>query len=298
MLLRSAPVGRLLMTVAVVAAVLMTPTAAHASANAVPFIDPYAQGSLTLCDRDHQPITSGQVTTQPFVWSAVSSMPAPPRYTRAYLLVYQPIQYVDPSNWTGYQLNDDAIFSNRAHPIAQSTNADNPLLWPDQSMPPRWDGLYELRMYFTGVNIPAQSSPYPAAVIRVSGGSWTLLTKATTPCTVGTAVSVETLFLPKSELAHPRTPVAPPVSSHPAHARATTPTMKASANATTTRPARNASGSAPPVAAAAASNSSGSGGSGSQSGSPAWVIALVLAGVAALATGAAFFVRHRRRMAA
>src|SRR5579859_6446572 len=103
---------RIFMSVAIIAAVVMAPTAAHASGNAVPFSDPYVQGSLTLCNRYHQPITSGQVTTQPFIWSAVSSTPAPPRYTRAYLLVYQPIQYVDPSNWTGYQLNDDAIFSN------------------------------------------------------------------------------------------------------------------------------------------------------------------------------------------
>jgi hypothetical protein len=286
---------RVLISVAVAVAVVTVPTAAHASGNAVPFTDPYAQGSLTLCDRNHQPITSGEVNTQPFIWSAVSSTPAPSGYTRAYLLVYQPIQYVDPSSWTGYPLNDDAIFSNRAHPIAQSTNADNPLLWPFQSMPPRWDGLYELRMYFTGPNISPLSSPYPAAVIRVSGRTWTLLTEATTPCTVGTAVSVEQFFLPKSELAHPRTPVRPAVTT-PAHA-SNRPTSKVTPKTKATNPFPKVTGSGQPVAAAAASNSSKSGGSPSNGGGSPWLMALIVIGVAALATAAGLFIRHRKRMA-
>src|SRR5271166_6260284 len=85
-------------------AAVLIPSAAHASSAGVPFNDEYANGTLTLCNRDNQPVTAGSLLDIPFVWSAVSSTPAPQGYTRAYLAVYQPIQYVDPGDWSGYQL--------------------------------------------------------------------------------------------------------------------------------------------------------------------------------------------------
>lgn len=175
-----------------------------AAASSPPFTDHAVAGSLTLCGRSGQPVTSGNLLTAPFVWSAVSSVAAPAGYTRAYLTLYQPRKDVDPGDWTGYQLTEDSLFSNAEHPIAQATNADAPLLYADRSLPPQWDGLFELRMYFTGSGLPVETSPYPAAVIRVTGNNWTLVQGGGTRCNVGTAVSAETGALPKSELSSPQ----------------------------------------------------------------------------------------------
>jgi hypothetical protein len=159
---------------------------------------------VTLCGRDGKPVTSGSLLTAPFVWSAISSTAAPDGYTRAYLLVFQPIQYVDPSNWSGYQLTGPAIYSKAAHPVAQATNADEPLFYADNSYPPRWDGLYEIRMYFSAPTKPPENSIYPMAVIRVSGRNWTLVSGGTTPCNAGSGIAVEALRLPKAELDTPQ----------------------------------------------------------------------------------------------
>ena len=136
----------------------------------------------------------------------MSSARVPAGYTRATLYVFQPIQYVDPGDWTGYQLTDDSLFSSPAHPMAQATYADNPLLWPDQSMPPYWDGLYQLRMCFSGPGKTPWTSSYPAAVIKVTGKTWTLVQGGGSSCTDGKAESVETFLLPKSETAVPKPP--------------------------------------------------------------------------------------------
>lgn len=256
---------------------------ASASSN-IPFKDPYANGSLTLCGQDHRPVTSGSILTAPFVWSAISSTAAPARYTRAYLLVYQPIQNEDPSDWTGAQLTEDSIFSSASHPVAQATNADVPLLYADRSMPPRWNGLYELRMYFTAPNEPVASSPYPAAVIQVSGQTWKLLSSATTPCTAGTAISAETFVLPKSELSTPQSII---VDSQPAKgpSETTVPGRPAVVPAVpTTHPP---GGLRPERLSAGRSPSSGT-------GSDWALLALAVAAAGALAGGGAFALRRRR----
>jgi LPXTG-motif cell wall-anchored protein len=195
----------LLAGVLVSAGLLAVGAASPAIASTAPFTDQYSNGTLTLCNYANQPITAGRISDKPFVWRAVSSSPAPEGYTRAYLLLYQPLQYVDPSNWTGYQLTDVSTFSNKAHPIAQATYADNWLLGVTHSMPPHWDGLYEVRMYFTTPGQPEVSSPYPSAVIRVTGTTWTLETPENASCNSGTAVAVETLVLPKKETVPPTT---------------------------------------------------------------------------------------------
>jgi hypothetical protein len=179
--------------------------ASPAPADAVPFQDQYQDGSLTFCNQAGQPITSGSLYTKPFVWTAVSSTPAPKGYKRADLVIFQPIQYVDPSGWDGYQMTVGAIFTNTAHPMAQATYADNPLLWPDKAYPPYWDGFYEVRMFFSSPNESEWSSTYPAAVIQVKGSTWTLARGGGGSCSVGKAVSMETYLLPKSETETPRT---------------------------------------------------------------------------------------------
>ena len=172
----------------------------------VPFTDANQVGSLTLCDAQGQPVASGSLLSVPFVWRAVSSAPVPKGYTRAALDVFQPIEHVDPGDWTGYQLTDDATFSNPAHPMAQATYADAPLIWPSHSLPPYWGGLYQLRMVFSSPNKQPWTSGYPAAVIKVTGNSWTLVQGGGSSCTDGTAVSVESNLLPKSETAVPKGP--------------------------------------------------------------------------------------------
>ncbi len=191
--------SRILFCLVTFAGLVLIPAAAQANASAAPFTDEYANGTLTLCNRNNQPVTAGSLLNFPFVWKAVSSTPAPAGYKLAYLSVYQPIQHVDPANWMGYQLTDQALFSNPAHPVAQATGADSALYYADHAFPPYWDGLYELRMYFSSPDIEPYSSPYPMAIIRVSGNDWKLVSGGNAACNVGTAVSVELSRLPKSE---------------------------------------------------------------------------------------------------
>ena len=174
----------------------------------VPFTDPYIHGSLTFCNRNGQPITSGSLYTAPFAWKTIASTPAPAGYHnsagRASLYAYQPIQFVDPGNWSGILLTAGSSFTNPNHPVVQATNADQPLLGFTQAYPPRWDGLVEMRMLFTGVNKPELQSPYPAAILRISGNSWTLVKGGGGSCSQGQGVSMETKTLPKKELAKPQ----------------------------------------------------------------------------------------------
>ena len=176
-----------------------------AAAAAVPFTDPDQHGTLTFCNHNEQPVSSGRLTDIPFVWTAVSSTPAPAGYTLADLLVFQPIQHVDPSGWAGYQMTVAATFSNPKHPMAQATYADNPLGWANRAYPPYWDGLYEIRMYFTAPYLSEEKASYPAAVIQVSGNTWTQLTGGGGSCQTGTAVSRESFLLPKSKTETPST---------------------------------------------------------------------------------------------
>ncbi len=175
------------------------------AASSVPFTDQNSTGSVALCGRDDKPVTAGSLLIQPFVWKAVSTTAAPARYTRAYLAVYQPIQHVDPSNWTGYAMTDVSTFTNARYPVAQSTNLDAPLLEPDRQIPPYWDGLYELRMFFTGPGQPVYNASYPTAVIRVRGNSWTLVSGGSVDCSVSQGVSIASVEANKKALAIPQT---------------------------------------------------------------------------------------------
>lgn len=287
---------------AVVVGILAVPSTAFAGGAKVPFTDPNQVGSLTLCNRQGQPVTSGSLLTIPFVWRAVSSARAPAGYDRATLDVFQPIQYVEPGDWTGYQLTDDAIFSNPAHPMAQATYADAPLIWPDQAMPPYWDGLYQLRMVFSAPNKTPWNSTYPAAVIKVAGNTWTLLQGGRSSCTGGTAESMASLVLPKSETATPRSPatVVPYADRRAKDSKA----GSSSGGPTTT--VAGAGGGAPVSGAAAAGAGSGSpsaagaalSGAANRGGGSSVVEVIVGVGIAALLfAGATLLVVRRRRRA-
>ncbi len=283
---------RVALASAVTVGATAVPSTAFASGSTVPFTDPNQVGSLTLCNAHGQPITSGSLLTVPFVWRAVSSARVPAGYARATLYLFQPIQHVDPGDWTGYQLTDDAMFSNAAHPMAQATYADAPLIWPDHSMPPYWDDLYQLRMVFSSPGKQPWSFSYPAAVIKVTGNTWTLLKGGGSSCTDGTAESVESYLLPKSDTAVPKPPEEEvPYSDRTGKKGSTSPstTQAAGGSSTTTGVAGSSSRSA---SGALAGTSSRGGGSSAAAITGGAIAALVLVGAAAL-----FVFRRRRRVA-
>lgn len=189
---------------------------ALAAGSPVPFKDTNIDGTLTFCTRGGQPVTSGSIDTVPFAWKAISSAPPPACYrgasARATLDAYQPLQYVDPGDWSGSQLTAASLFSNPDHPVAQATNVDQPLLGFTQAYPLHWDGLVEIRMLFTAVDKPQLQTPYAAAVLRVTGSTWTMVSGGGSSCSQGRGESVETLLLPKKDLAKKET-IAPAAKS-------------------------------------------------------------------------------------
>ena len=178
---------------------LMGAGAAHAED--VPYKDPSAIGSMTLCDKDLQPVTEGSLTDRPFVWRAVSDTPAPAPYDnknrRAVLYYFQPRENVDPGEWSSEILTAASTYSDPQYPIAQATPIDFLLISAATNLPPQWDGFVQLRMYFTTENAP-QSADYVAADIRIQGDNWTLVRGGDAPCDAGKAVSPE-LALPDYE---------------------------------------------------------------------------------------------------
>jgi hypothetical protein len=187
------------------------PFAVAAGGSSVPFTDTSIRGTLTFCSRTGQPMTSGSLFTAPFAWKTVSSAPAPTGYrgsrARVTLYAYQPIQFVDPGDWSGQQLTGASAFSNAAHPVVQATNIDSALLGFSNAFPAHWDGTVELRMYYTAFNREIHSQSYPAAVIRITGSTWTLLSGGGSSCSAGKGVSDESILLPKARLATPHAAV-------------------------------------------------------------------------------------------
>jgi hypothetical protein len=249
----------------------------------VPFKDPNIQGWLTFCNRDGQRITSGNLYTVPFVWKAISSAPAPAGYRtskgRATLYAYQPIQYVDPGSWAGGQLTYDSAFSNPNHPVAQATNADLPLIGFTQAFPLHWDGLAEIRMMWTGVNMAQITTPYAAAIIRVTGDTWTLVQGGNASCNEGKGISMETIALSKKKLAKPES--ATPGGKTTPHGKSS----PSSAGA-----AGQSGGSGPDGRLAADSSPAGGLGAGALAG-------IVVAALAAVWGGIILISRLRRRTA-
>ena len=190
-----------------VAGILAACVAGPASADdAVPYQDPNAVGSIGLCDKDKQPVTSGSVYDQPFVWTAVSSEAAPPGYDNgtALLLAYQPRPGVAPGEWSGNQLNASSTFTNPQHPMTQFTVGDQPLISFIGAYPPQVDGLIQLRIYFGAANTPPFSQTYPAANIRIDGDHWSVVGAADAACDAGSATSKETELLPSSAFKSPK----------------------------------------------------------------------------------------------
>ena len=256
---------------------------AAASSSPVPFQDTNVAGWLTFCGHNNQAITSGSLDTQPFAWKTISSSPAPAGYrnskARASLFAFQPIQYVDPGDWSGAQLSAATIFSNPDHPVTQATYGDVSLLGFTQAYPPHWDGLVEIRMMWSGVNEPQLTMPYAAAVIRISGSRWTLVKGGNASCSQGKGISVETILLPKKDVAKP--------SATPSGSSAGGAGSSASSGGSGT------GGSANGSAANLASDKSAAGGL-----SAGALVGIGLAALAIVWAGIAFLSRWRRRTVA
>jgi hypothetical protein len=254
----------------------------------VPFTDPNIDGWLTFCNRNDQPVTSGSLYATPFAWKTISSAPPPPGYRnskgRAALYGYQPLQYVNPGDWAGYELTGASSFSNPDHPVAQATNADLPLIGFTESYPLHWDGFAEIRMMWTSVNQAQLQSPYAAAIVRVTGNTWTLVEGGGGSCSQSTGRSDEVRALASKKLAKPETAV--PVANSSASARRASTNPPVGSAASSPSSARSAGvGSAKLAAKDSSTGMSG----GALAGIAVGALALIWAAIGAIA-----FWRRRR----
>ena len=270
--------------VALISGVAFSP-AIKASAYTVPFKDPNASGFIGLCDRAGNPMKSGSLQDVPFVWTAVSSTPAPPGYEhgKATLYAMQPRQHADPSQWWGRQITSSSSFTNPAHPMVQSTNVDSPLLWFVQAYPNQWAGLVQLRIYYSGINLPVEYSTYPSTVLRVNGNTWSVVSGGAVACNVGKATSAESQLLSPSQLA-PRNVVFHDGPVTTTAGAGSTPSSDAPATA------NPSSFGSSPLKSADAAKSSSTGGGGFPTGAIVGIVLFVLA----TAGGASFWIRQRR----
>jgi hypothetical protein len=263
-------------------AAIGTPIAS--AAPSVPWTDPSAVGYLGFCDAHNHQIRSGSVFSFPFVAKAVSSVAAPAGYGapggHATLYAFQPIQHVDPSNWSGKQMTGTSRFTNANAPMAAGLPADPSLVNFSDAYPLYWNGYAQLRFYYTAVGLPEFVQTYPAAVVQVTGHTWTQVGGGSVNCSAGSVTSGE----------H---------DLHIATHAQTAPSAAADSAA-----AGNSSGSNAP----GGSSSSGAGGSGAPStgatsgaasssktggSSNGGLIVGVLLAVAAASAGAVYYVRRR-----
>jgi hypothetical protein len=212
------------------------PIANAFAASGLPYTDQYAHGSIGLCDEAGNNITHGSVYDKPFAWRAISSVSAPPALSgpgrKATFYAYQPRKGIDPANWSGQQLGAASAYSSTTVPVAQQTARDPALSDYLNNYPPQWDKLVELRIYFGALNTPVSTSAYPAADIRITGTTWTLLNGAKVDCNAGgTVISAEAAIpasnsvglqspQPLSELAAKAVGAPPPPPSGPPSAGA------------------------------------------------------------------------------
>ncbi len=265
----------------------------YAAAASAPFSDSNAIGQLTLCGTDGKPVTSGSTNAVPFVWRAVGSTAAKSPYNgagrTAALYAYQAIQNVDPYEWNGDALTAYASYTNASHPMAAATPADLALSDWMTSYPLKWDGLVQLRM-FTGVpREPTWTQNYNAAIIKVSGSTWTLVQGGGGDCSSGTAVSAEVQLVPSI--------AALPTPGVSASARASSGSASASAGGSSSGASTGSSGGSESASASDSSGATGESSSAHQSSSSSslpWILGVV---VVLLAAGSGGFVWWRKRSA-
>jgi hypothetical protein len=179
---------------------------AVASAAAPWGADPASMGYIGLCNAQGQQITSGNITTAPFAWRAVSTAPANGAYAgpsrTSILFVYQPIDGLAPSDWSGDSLTASSRYSNPAAPMAAATARDESLAQYMVEFKPKWDGYLQLRMYLGADNEQPYADSYPTLDIKVKGDTWRAVDGGPVNCASGTAVSIESLLLPSTSSNH------------------------------------------------------------------------------------------------
>jgi hypothetical protein len=194
-------------TAATVGATLLLAAGAASADSGVPYHDPRAKGSLTLCDAKGHQITSGNVHDRPTFAYAVSSQAPPEGYgtktSKATVYAYQPRPQVQPGDWSGQQLSGSSLFSNPAHPMAEVTTGDKPIGDFAAAYPPQVDGLIQLRMYLSAPNKVQYNLNYPTTNLRITGSTFVVVDPGSTPCTVGQALSNERMVLPASAFPSP-----------------------------------------------------------------------------------------------
>jgi hypothetical protein len=286
----------------VLAALVMTAlaliTAPVVRAAAAPaFNDPNAQGSIGFCDGAGHEVTSGSIDAAPFTWIAASSAAAPAGYAapqgRANLYAYSPIQNVDPGDWSGKSMTAASTFTNSSHPMAAGTILDPALVDFIGAYPLHWDGLVQLRLLFSAPLKSVYSATYPAAVIRVSGHNWTLVSGGGVPCNAGSAQSVEVQRLPRTAFASASRPSPAADVKKPLPAGSSRSASASASHTTSTSPPDGATSSASTTGTSA---DKASGGKSSGGNSGLIVALIVIAVIAAAGLGGAFWYRWRRRV--
>jgi hypothetical protein len=259
---------------------------ANAAGSGVPYSDPNALGSISLCDKAGNAITSGSLATTPFVWRAVSSQGALAPYNgsgrTATLYAFQPRSGLAPGDWSGEAMTAAGRYTNSFHPMTAATRDDASLGNFVKDFPPLWDGLVQLRVYLGVPGSPTFTLHYPAADIQVTGNTWHVVNGGNVSCHSGTSVSVAAKLLPPpSPKAHASGQPKSYGSAHPGGAGTNAsdgPTASAGAGA----------GSQPTTSSAAET-------SGPSTGSnPITVLAILLGALVVLGVVAYLFSRRRR----
>lgn len=274
-------------TAAMATAPLLFAASTVAAAASLPFSDRNATASLGFCDMTGHEVKSGSIAAAPFAWYAMSTAAVPAGYDKgkATLYAFQPIKNVDPGNWSGQQLTASSTFTNPNHPVAAGTVIDTALQDFDSAFPSKIDNLVQLRMYFNSPIKGQYRDTYPAAVVRVSGPTWTLVQGGGVPCTAGKGTSSETDALPRSAFSSVSRPTPP------------TDAPKATRNTSSSVPTDHGTSNGPPstpestdATSGVAARSSSSSGHGS-----AGVVAVIAAAVVIVVGGLGIYWYLRRR---
>lgn len=320
-------VARLVLCCALIASIgsLLLVRSTPARADDIP-ADPAAHGYVALCGVDGRPMTGGNIHDKPFIWSAISSRPAPSEAQGAgevaTLYVYQLRPGTAPYDWNGDEITSTSPYSTPRHPATQATPADYALAFVTKDYPPMDHGLYQLRMYFGNRQNPAYPDKYAASFIRVTGNRWSVVQGGTLDCHAGKAVSPEVRILGKEAAGTPSVsapfggvngtgvptnangaPIAgaaspgagAPGPGRPSRAaqiiNSASNSVGSSAGSTAgSSPAAAASG-ATPTSASTASDASRPAAASSTGGSKAWVVLVALAVIVAI--GAGWMIRRR-----
>jgi hypothetical protein len=259
--------------------------AASAGSAAVPYTDPRSVGFIGLCNSAGQQITTGSISTRPFVVRAVDSKPAAAPYNAtgrtATLYAYQPREGLPPGAWSGEVMTAAGRYSSPAHPMTAGTPLDDSLADFMSDYPLSWNNLIQLRMYLGAPNEPIDSVSYPTINLKVTGKTWKVVgASGKVSCTAGSSVSVETILLPSSQL-HPSSSASQSSSGKPTGGKSST---AAGSGGAAAGPGGSGGGSVSPHPASASSHSHVS----------VVEIFSILVVVIGLAAAVSWFVRRRR----